>query len=195
MAGVLGLGLTGCSSNPDRVAAAPKMTDSEMEKAIQARWNANPAFNDLKVSANAKENEATISGTVATEGLRTEAVSLAKGVSTGLVVTDKIDVKPHELTRAEYTEDMAREARERAKSAGDKIGNAIEDAWIHTKITAKLVKDNDTPAHKINVDVDNQVVTLRGTVRTAAAKSEAERIAKETDGVKRVINMLKISLS
>jgi osmotically-inducible protein OsmY len=37
------------------------------------------------------------------------------------------------------------------------------------------------------------VVTLRGEVTTAAAKAEAERIAKETENVKRVRNLLKVT--
>ena len=37
------------------------------------------------------------------------------------------------------------------------------------------------------------VVTPRGTVQDAEQKTEAERIAKETDGVKRVDNQLKVS--
>jgi osmotically-inducible protein OsmY len=60
------------------------------------------------------------------------------------------------------------------------------------KIVAKLLTDKDTPERKINVDVDHNVVTLRGNVDTVEAKTEAERLAKETDGVKRVNNMLKV---
>jgi osmotically-inducible protein OsmY len=36
-------------------------------------------------------------------------------------------------------------------------------------------------------------MTLRGTVDTAEARAEAERIAKETDGVRKVVNQLKVS--
>jgi osmotically-inducible protein OsmY len=36
------------------------------------------------------------------------------------------------------------------------------------------------------------VVTLRGAVESATAKEEAERVAKTTDGVKRVRNLLKV---
>jgi len=36
-------------------------------------------------------------------------------------------------------------------------------------------------------------VTLRGTVESASEKAEAERIAKDTDGVKSVINRLKVA--
>jgi osmotically-inducible protein OsmY len=85
---------------------------------------------------------------------------------------------------------MAREARERAKTSGDKIGNSINDAWIHTKITSKLIGDKDTPARKINVDVVDGMVTLRGEVKSGTAKDEADRVAKDTEGVKRVRNLL-----
>jgi osmotically-inducible protein OsmY len=88
---------------------------------------------------------------------------------------------------------MARDAREQAKTAGDTIGASINDAWIHTKITSKLIGDRDTPARKINVDVVDGIVTLRGQVSTANAKDEADRIAKDTEGVRRVRNLLKVT--
>ena len=118
---------------------------------------------------------------------------MAKATRPNLEITDKIDVKPREISRSEYTEQMARDARERAKSAGDTIGSSINDAWIHTKITSKLIGDKDTPARKINVDVVDGIVTLRGQVDTANAKDEADRIAKDTEGVKRVRNLLKVT--
>jgi len=92
-----------------------------------------------------------------------------------------------------YSEEQAREERERAKANKETIGQSLEDAWIHTKIVAKLISDADTPERKINVDVVDNAVTLRGTVDTAEAKTEAERIAKETDGVKKVTNQLKVT--
>lgn len=97
------------------------------------------------------------------------------------------------MSRAEYTEEKAREARDRAKQAGETIGDTLDDAWIHTKIVAKLITDADTPERKINVDVVNNAVTLRGTVDTAEARVEAERIAKETEGVKSITNQLKVA--
>ena len=92
-----------------------------------------------------------------------------------------------------YSEEQAREEREKAKANKETIGQSLEDAWTHTKIVAKLIGDADTPERKINVDVVDGAVTLRGTVDTAEAKSEAERIAKETDGVKKVTNQLKVA--
>ena len=104
-------------------------------------------------------------------------------------------VTPAPTATPKYTEEQAREERARAKANKETIGQSLDDAWIHTKIVAKLIGDTQTPERKINVDVVNGDVTLRGTVDTAQAKSEAERIAKETDGVKKVTNQLKVSPS
>ena len=96
-------------------------------------------------------------------------------------------------SRAEYTEKQAAEERERAKQSKDTIGDTLDDAWIHTKIVAKLIADTATPERKINVDVVDNLVTLRGTVDSAEQKAEAEKIAKETEGVKSVKNQLQVA--
>lgn len=101
--------------------------------------------------------------------------------------------KPTPTATPKYSEEQAREERTRAKENKETIGDTLDDAWIHAKIVAKLIGDTKTPERKINVDVVNNDVTLRGTVDTAEAKTEAERIAKDTDGVKKVVNQLKVS--
>jgi hyperosmotically inducible protein len=173
---------------------ATKMTDSELEDKIKAKFNSDALLKaaNLSVSADADKNEATISGEVGTQALRSKAVALAKDASPGLILNDKIDVKPRELTREEFTEERAIEEREKARGAGERIGASLDDAWIHTKLVAKFIGDADTPGRNINVDVVNNVVTLRGTVETAEQRAEAERIARDTDGVRRVVNQLKV---
>ncbi|MEO5924692.1 MAG: BON domain-containing protein [Bryobacteraceae bacterium] len=181
---------TGCSETTKPVDVG--MTDTQVEDGIKSRYaaDADLARADLKVDADVSDHKLTVSGSVTTEAARVRAVDMAKAFEPSLLLTDKIDVKPLEIPRAEYTEDLAREARERAKTAGNSVGDSLDDAWIHTKITTKLLTDKDTPGRHINVDVDKNVVTLRGNVETALAKDEAERIAKETEGVKRVKNLL-----
>lgn len=92
-----------------------------------------------------------------------------------------------------YTEEQAREERERAKANKETVGQSMEDAWVHAKLVAKLISDTQTPERKINVDVVDGAVTLRGQVDTAEGKTEAERLAKDTDGVKSVKNELKVA--
>ncbi len=45
----------------------------------------------------------------------------------------------------------------------------------------------------IDVDVDNNVVTLSGIVKSAEAKTKAVATARATDGVKSVRDMLKVA--
>jgi len=184
------MALLACSDT--KTASAPKMTNSELETAIKARLEADPDLRaaNLSVDADAKEGEVKLSGTVTSEALRTRAVEAVKTYRSDLRLVDKVDVKPPEITRASYTEQMAAEARANAKSTGAKIGSSLDDAWIHTKITTKLAADSPGSALKVNVDVVNDAVTLRGSVKSAEAKGEAERIAKNTDGVKKVTNLL-----
>ena len=91
-----------------------------------------------------------------------------------------------------YTEEQGREEREKAKAKKETIGQSLDDAWVHAKVVAKLIGDSQTPERNINVDVVEGAVTLRGQVDTAEAKTEAERVAKDTDGVKSVKNELKV---
>ena len=105
----------------------------------------------------------------------------------------RVTATPTATPTPKYSEEQARAERERAKANKETIGQSLEDAWIHTKIVAKLITDPDTPERKINVDVVDGAVTLRGTVDTAEAKTQAESMAKETDGVKKVTNQLKVA--
>ncbi len=194
-AGTLALGLMGCDTVNTQTAnttTKTTMSDSDLENAIKARIDTDTQLKaaGLDVDAAVEKKTVTISGTVETQAMRTKAIDLAKSAQAGLIITDKIDVKPRELTRSEYTDEMAKEARTKAKGSGENIGDSLDDAWIHTKIVAKLIGNATTPQRKINVDVVNNSVTLRGAVDNNNEKMEAERVVKATEGVKNVKNML-----
>jgi osmotically-inducible protein OsmY len=189
--------LTGCHTTSSGTADSSKttMTNSELENLVRGKLNSDAQLKgaNLGVSANAERNEVTLTGTVDSQALRTRAVDLTKSAHSGLIVTDKIEVKPREVARAEYNEDQARSERAKAKDYKDKIGDSLDDAGIHMKLVAKLIGKTNTPERNINVDVVNNVVTLRGTVDTPEQKAEAERVARNTEGVKGVNNQLKIA--
>ena len=185
------VGLAGCNS---KAQAPPKVTNDELDRSVTAKINSDPALvaYKLDVDADADKNAVTISGSVPTESLRMKAVDAAKSIGAALVVNDKIDVKPELVERKDYDADMAREARARAAKSSESVGDSVDDAWIHTKIRTKLLGEGEFPGGSVNVDVKNNVVTLRGHVSTQADKAKAESIAKATDGVKSVRNQLVI---
>src|SRR6185295_8551069 len=130
------LALVSCStSRTEQADRRVNVTNDEIERAVKAKLASDPqvSVRKIDVDGDADKNQVTLKGDVPTETLRMRVVELAKASRTGLVVVDKIDVKPEQVSRAEYTEEMARTARDKAREAGDKVGDSIEDAWIHTK--------------------------------------------------------------
>jgi hyperosmotically inducible periplasmic protein len=93
---------------------------------------------------------------------------------------------------AEKTKDAAVKVGEKTKEVAGTTGEAITDAWITTKLKADFVNEDTLKGSDINVDTNNHVVTLKGTVASAAGKARAAEIAKTTKGVNRVINTLTI---
>ena len=71
-------------------------------------------------------------------------------------------------------------------------GTQVDDAAITTKVKAKLAADGDINPFNIDVDTNEGVVTLQGRVAKDEARIKAEQIARDTDGVRRVINLVKV---
>lgn len=84
---------------------------------------------------------------------------------------------------------------EQARTDGSKIGQGVDDSWIWAKTRAALATAGDLRDSTINFDVENSVITLKGTVSSKAQKEKAAEIAKNIDGVKQVRDLLKIQLN
>ena len=69
---------------------------------------------------------------------------------------------------------------------------AVDDSTVTAKVKTKLAADTQTSAIKIGVDTAAGVVTLSGTVPTDTEKKKAEELAKNTDGVKRIVNKISV---
>ena len=94
------------------------------------------------------------------------------------------------ITREEYERNRAEYEREKGSST---IGQGANDMWLWVKTRSSLMTTDDLRESTINVDVVNDVVTLKGTVETAAQKTKAEQVAKGIEGVKSVKNELKVA--
>jgi len=68
----------------------------------------------------------------------------------------------------------------------------VADSAITAIVKSKLAVDNETSSANINVDTKGGVVMLTGVVVTQANKEQAERIARNTEGVTRVINNITV---
>lgn len=72
------------------------------------------------------------------------------------------------------------------------VACAQTDAGITTNVKTKLAADDTVKAYQVDVDTRNGVVTLSGNVESAAAKDQAIMIARQTDGVRDVIDQIRV---
>jgi hyperosmotically inducible protein len=97
---------------------------------------------------------------------------------------------------AEKTKDAVvkgtKTAVDKTKDGLSKTGEVITDAWITTRVHERFVGEDLLKDSDISVDSRNHVVTLKGTVMGRAGRLKAAQIAKDTEGVHRVVNQLTI---
>ena len=159
--------------------AAP--SDSTIKDRIKYKLETDAMVRKYDVDVKVDNSVATLSGTVATEAQKAEAAKVAKVEGVKSVVNEvKVD-KDADKTLAEH-----------AKNGLSKTGEAINDAWILTKVNWFFMGEDLLKGSDINVDAKDHVVTLKGTVKSQAAKARAVQLARETDGVQRVVDTLTI---
>ena len=110
-------------------------------------------------------------------------------------VVEEVGDKSKEVARktADKTKEIAGGIADKSKEVVSATGEKITDGWITTKVSAKFVDETLLKDSKINVDSKDHVVTLKGTVRSDAAKVRAVAIARGTEGVVRVIDQLVVN--
>jgi osmotically-inducible protein OsmY len=84
------------------------------------------------------------------------------------------------------------DSTKQAKESSSVIGQGENDKWIWFKIKATLAKTSDFRDATIVIDVENNVVTLRGTVAKTHQMVKALQVVNEIEGIKQVKNLLKV---
>ena len=198
------------------------ITDAAITSAVKTKLLADKTVGGLKLDVDTKDGVVTLSGPVHSAAERNEAVRLArntkgvKSVTNKLVMstaattgrTDKDDKLKVEIK--DDTKESAAKVKAASKKAADKVrdtkvevkddttpkiqraGDATADAAITSAVKTKFLADTAVSGLKIDVDTKDNVVTLTGTVKSAAEKAEAIRLAKTTKGVKSVVDKLVI---
>jgi hypothetical protein len=70
---------------------------------------------------------------------------------------------------------------------------ARTDTGITTAVKTKLAADETVKAYQVNVDTHDHIVTLSGVVDSAVAKNRAVVLAREADGVRDVIDNIRLN--
>jgi len=151
----------------------------------------------------ADDTPSTIDGVLdrAKQGSDTALEATREGLDEALDATREAGGKAADASQTvaqqagEKTKEIAVAVGSKTKEVVSATGDAITDGWITTKVSAKFVDGILLKGSNINVDTSNHVVTLKGTVGSEAAKTRAVAIARDTEGVTRVVNQLVVKAS
>jgi hyperosmotically inducible protein len=173
------------------IVAACAASDPGITTAVKSKLAADDTVKAYQIDVDTREGVVTLTGTVPTAAARDRALELARTTDGVTRVEDRLTVSAAG-TIDERGEQAARDAAGRAGDAAAGAGAAVTDAGITAAVKTRLLADPDVAGLKIDVDTREKVVTLTGTVATAAQKTEAGNIARDTTGVSRVVNNLRV---
>lgn len=74
-----------------------KTANQQLEEAVRIKLRSDEELREarLMVSADVTRNQVTLSGSVASSTLREKAIELARGAQVGVIVNDRIEVRPN----------------------------------------------------------------------------------------------------
>jgi hyperosmotically inducible periplasmic protein len=203
------------------VTIACSQSDPGVTTAVKAKFAADETVKAYQINVDTKDRVVTLSGTVETAAAKEQAVKIARqtdgvrdvvdqiAVSSGTAATTgKLREEANEAGRevreeareaADGAKEVGRDTADAAKEVGRDAGKATEragvvltDAAVTAAVKTKFLADSAVSGLKIDVDTKDGVVTLNGTVSTKAEADRAMSMARESDGVKRVISNLHI---
>ncbi|HEV8628997.1 MAG TPA: BON domain-containing protein [Thermoanaerobaculia bacterium] len=145
-----------------------QVDDAAIKTQVIARLATNGKTNPFKIDVQVSEGVVHLAGVVDEPGDRQIAEDEARSVEGVARVINDIRV-------------------------GDQsAGQMLDDGAITAKVKAKLAASAEMNPFNVDVSTSQGVVSLVGRVKTQAQKDEAERIARSTDGVRDVRNLLKV---
>jgi hyperosmotically inducible protein len=154
---------SGCTNHSTK---APDVTASIRQALDQA------GLKDVSVSQDRDKNLLTLTGKVANDNDKMQAESIARSIAGTQVVSNQISVRP---PGQEST----------AKKVESDLDKGIEKNLDAALVQQRLTKD-------VRYDVNNGVVTLKGTVRSQSQRATVGRLAAQVPNVKQVVNELEV---
>lgn len=190
-----------------------RIDDAKIVTVVNADLVKDKELSAMRINVDSTQGNVVLKGTAPNASAKERAETIAKGVNGVVSVDNRLtvgDTMNTTTTDRDYNDtknststaynntknsvaNTAHEVNHDAKNAAHKAGQKLDDAAINAAINTQLAGDNDLSAIKINVDVKNGQVWLKGTAPSSTAKNRATDIAKSVDGVTKVHNQLTVS--
>jgi hyperosmotically inducible periplasmic protein len=176
--------------------AGDELADAWTTTQIQAKYFADRDIKARYIDVSTHDHVVTLEGYVQNEDVRQRAEQMAKGTNGVREVQDRLLIGQAPQTAAKSQPSTSGAvATTGAANAVNTAAARIDDGRITTTIQAKYFVDAGVKGRRIDVDTSGGVVTLHGEVASESERMQALRIARETDGVQRVEDMLTVNAS
>lgn len=152
-----------------------KLEDQTITASVQSRLLFHRKFRALKISIVTLNGHVTLSGVVGTEEQKREIGEIAyetRGVES---VTNNLVVRPKdELDQVQN------------------VGRQLSDEWVEKRVETAITLNRHLSIRQVQVEVDDGVCILTGTVDSEAEKTVAGSIAEGIQGVREVRNEIRV---
>jgi osmotically-inducible protein OsmY len=163
-------------------------TDAGITTNVKTKLAADDTVKAYEVDVTTQNGVVTLSGDVENASAKQRAVEIARGTDGVRDVVDQIRIGEAAATTGRDIDVNA----DRAGEAADRAGAAVTDAAVTSAVKAKFLADTSVKGLAIDVDTNAGVVTLNGNVSTRAEAERAMTLARNTEGVKNVVDNLKV---
>jgi hyperosmotically inducible periplasmic protein len=181
---------------PASVAAQTQPSDQDISNLIATKIASDKSLKPDAIKVTVNSGVVTLAGMVPKDADRSRVEQLAR-VPGVLRVENNLTSREKATDKAKDTAgkvaETSKKGVDKTKQALSKTGEVITDAWISSRIKTKFMGDEGLRASAITVDSSDHVVTLRGAVPDAAARTKALNMAKEVEGVDRVVDKLTVA--
>jgi hyperosmotically inducible periplasmic protein len=172
----------GCSQAPSRAdserTAGDAIHDASITMSIKATYLFSGHLNPFHINVDTRDGVVTLHGTVPDDIHRQLAVEFARNADGVTEVRDELRV--------------IAAADESRGEAGKRFGESVHDAGLTASVKLALAFERGVKATRISVHTDRGTVTLAGQIDSEAERQLAERVARDTEGVKDVVNHLQV---
>jgi hyperosmotically inducible protein len=163
-------------------------SDAGISTAIKTKFAADDMVKAYQIDVDTQNRVVTLTGDVETSIAKDQALKLARETDGVSDVVDKLSVRDTAATSG-----VLDDAGAAARDAADRAGVVVTDAAVTSAVKAKLLADTTVGGLKIDVDTTDGVVTLTGDVASKAEANEAMRLARGTEGVRSVVDKLRVT--
>jgi len=197
---------------------ACSQTDTGITSAVKSKMAADDKVKASEINVDTHNHVVTLNGTVGSKAEKERAAMIARNTKGVNSVVDDLTVGPVATSGSfdrdrdgdrdrdysesakqtardakEKTDTTAHDAKVKSERAADKTGEVLTDAAVTSAVKTKFLAEPGVSGLNIDVDTKDHVVTLTGNVKSKAEATKAVAIARDTKGVKRVVNHLKVA--